>query len=212
MKTVRRLVLATIGGSGLLLVACGDDASDDPMGGAADAAAPASSSPRASSAPSASAQPPREGPEGCYFTESHTCDCSIAEADCDEAFGTWTSGCNSCGPAADAAPAMDAATGADASDAEVAPSSYFGCYDTASHVCDCEQTEAVCMTQGDVWTDQCECGAVSSGPDAAVLSDAAASADASTSADAGASDSSLDAAPESDTGTGIADPPDAAGN
>lgn len=40
--------------------------------------------------------PPREGPDGCYLPAQRSCDCAIAEADCTEDVGVWTTGCASC--------------------------------------------------------------------------------------------------------------------
>ncbi len=46
--------------------------------------------------PEGERQPPREGPDGCYLPEQRSCDCAVAEADCTEDVGIWTTGCASC--------------------------------------------------------------------------------------------------------------------
>lgn len=48
------------------------------------------------SQPEGERPPPREGPDGCYLPEQRGCDCAVAEADCTQDVGVWTTGCASC--------------------------------------------------------------------------------------------------------------------
>ena len=46
-----------------------------------------------------------DGPEGCYDTSEHKCDCDISEADC-KIPHVWTEGCASCSSSSARTPAV----------------------------------------------------------------------------------------------------------
>lgn len=122
----------------------------------------------------------REGPWGCYLSDSHACDCSLeSEAACD-GVGFWVEGCSSCDvPTNDAG--VDAQVTFDDSDAStLAP----GCYDPGSHACACDTNESACSSANGIWTDRCECALDDAGiVDASTCQAPDASSDAGSDAD-----------------------------
>lgn len=159
----------------LTLTACGDDvappdASNTDAATSTDVTTNPSSSNREDTSTSTikPSSPNREGPWGCYFSTNRACDCDIeSEAACDHAEGYWTQGCTSCAldvPTTAPKPTDGGATDGGATDADVpfsandsGANAEAGCYDPASHSCDCATTEAACDDAEGFWTANCAC-------------------------------------------------------
>ena len=93
---------------------------------------------------------------GCYSVTTHSCDCGVAEANCE---GTWTRSCTECKEtlATSSAKSSSAAVlflvllGFLLVDVEAG----VGCYNVETHQCDCKISEAQCHARSGTWTDGC---------------------------------------------------------